>query len=134
MIGRTIAGIMGMYVNDRRGLFVTPDIADALAKETRKHLPEGYVANAGRVENMHAFSVSVWRLDPEKHVQGLEDVVIRVILDYAALLQAFRGNDWRLGLINELQRDFDTRKMVREDDSLELIKLNGRSVAWRKKR
>lgn len=125
---------MGMYVNDRRGLFVTPDIPTALAKETQKHLPEGYVANAGREPDMHAFSVSVWRLDPEKPVQGLVDVVIRVILDHDVLLQAFRGDDWRLALINELQRDFDTRQMVREDDSLELINLNGRSVAWKAKK
>ena len=90
-----------------------PDIPGVLETETRKHLPKGYVVQAGREENMHAYHVNVWRIDPEKAVQGLEDVVIRILIGHEALLNWFQHSaDWRLDLLYHLQKDLDERSKV----------------------
>lgn len=86
-----------------------PEWIDALERETRKHLPEGYIVQAGREENMHAYHVNVWRDDPEKP-KGSEDVVIRIVIGHEALMNWFQSStDWRLDLIHHLQEDFDAR-------------------------
>ena len=90
-----------------------PTIDDTLETETRKHLPDGYIVQAGRQENMHAYHVNVWRVDSKKAVQGLEDVVIRILIDLDALKNWFqRSLDWRLDLLYHLQKDFDERSKV----------------------
>ena len=91
-------------------VFKSYEIGEELEKETRKHLPEGYILGVGRLPDQHAYAINVWWDDPEKPVQGLEDVVIRLIIGHDALLYWFKTcKDWRLELVEHLQRDFDKR-------------------------
>ena len=90
----------------------SPDIPGILERETQKHLPEGYQVQAGREENKHAYHVKDWRIAEWRGARGIEDHVIRILIDLDALKNCFRNSkDWRIDLIYWLQEDFNARNL-----------------------
>lgn len=91
-----------------------PTIVERLEAEARKHIPEGWEVTAGREEACAGYVVNVW---PPANGRGVmtapHDCVCRCRIGYEDVVpRPYQPHplDWRLVLIQGLQRDFDERR------------------------